>query len=56
VKLFSLKMKDMSWAGNKTRYIFVILSFGLLFTIELHGRSYNYDFVCNSFTHVKKII
>ena len=26
VKLFSLKMKNMSWASNKTRYSFVILS------------------------------
>ena len=26
VKLFSLKIKDTSWANNKTRYVFVIIS------------------------------
>lgn len=26
VRLFSMKMKDMSWKNNKTRYIFAILS------------------------------
>jgi CDP-diacylglycerol--serine O-phosphatidyltransferase len=28
IKLFSLKMKNMSWGSNKTRYIFLIISLG----------------------------
>jgi CDP-diacylglycerol--serine O-phosphatidyltransferase len=33
-RLFSMKMKDMSWANNKVRYIFVILS---VITLALFG-------------------
>ena len=33
VRLFSMKMKDMSWKNNKTRYVFVILSVIALVTL-----------------------
>ena len=33
VKLFSLKMKNMSWGDNKTRYLFLILSLASFFIL-----------------------
>ncbi len=33
--LFALKFKNLSWADNKTRFLFIIISVGLLITLKL---------------------
>jgi CDP-diacylglycerol---serine O-phosphatidyltransferase len=37
IPMFSLKFKNFSFQSNKTRYVFVLLSAGLILSIKLYG-------------------
>ena len=40
IPMFSLKFKNYSWADNKIRYIFLILSVSLLVVLKLQALTY----------------
>ncbi len=37
IPMFSLKFKTLSWKANKTQYIFLVISLGLMLSLKLYG-------------------